>query len=60
MKNTDLSGAGGGSSSAAMFLKEFTEGVEYIHLDVAGTAEQGGRPTGVMVKTLVQLALNSK
>ncbi|WP_322875705.1 M17 family metallopeptidase [Mycoplasmopsis felis] len=60
LKNTDLSGAGGGSSSAAMFLKEFTEGVEYIHLDVAGTAEQGGRPTGVMVKTLVQLALNSK
>ncbi|WP_416321937.1 M17 family metallopeptidase [Mycoplasmopsis felis] len=60
LKNTDLSGAGGGSSSAAMFLKEFTEGVEYIHLDVAGTAEQGGIPTGVMVKTLVQLALNSK
>ncbi|WP_410174276.1 M17 family metallopeptidase [Mycoplasmopsis cynos] len=60
LKNTDLSGAGGGSSSAAMFLKEFTEDVEYIHLDVAGTAEQGGRPTGVMVKTLVQLALNNK
>ncbi|QKT05654.1 M17 family metallopeptidase [Mycoplasma sp. OR1901] len=60
LKNTDLSGAGAGSSSAAMFLKEFTEGVEYIHLDVAGTADIGGRPTGVMVKTLVQLALNSK
>nr|WP_322958781.1 M17 family metallopeptidase [Mycoplasmopsis canis]WQQ12086.1 M17 family metallopeptidase [Mycoplasmopsis canis] len=60
LKNTDLSGNGGGSSSAAMFLKEFTEDVEYIHLDVAGTAEQGGRPTGVMVKTLVQLALNKK
>ncbi|WP_027121153.1 M17 family metallopeptidase [Mycoplasma leonicaptivi] len=59
LKNTDLSGAGGGSSSAAMFLKEFTEDVEYIHLDVAGTAEQSGRPTGAMVKTLVQLALNS-
>ncbi|QZE12467.1 M17 family metallopeptidase [Mycoplasma sp. Ms02] len=60
LKNTDLSGAGGGSSSAAMFLKEFTEGVEYIHLDVAGTAEQGAKPTGVMVKTLTQLALNNK
>ncbi|TDV24293.1 leucyl aminopeptidase [Mycoplasmopsis mustelae] len=59
LKNTDLSGVGGGSSSAAMFLKEFTEGVEYIHLDVAGTAEVGGKPTGAMVKTLVQLALNS-
>ncbi|WP_435130290.1 M17 family metallopeptidase [Mycoplasma sp. 6243] len=59
LKNTDLSGAGGGSCSAAMFLKEFTEGIEYIHLDVAGTAEQGGKPTGAMVKTLVQLALNA-
>ncbi|EFF41692.1 M17 family metallopeptidase [Mycoplasmopsis alligatoris] len=60
LKNTDLSGNGGGSSSAAMFLKEFTEGVEYIHLDVAGTADLGGQPTGVMVKTLVQMALNNK
>ncbi|QGZ97200.1 leucyl aminopeptidase family protein [Mycoplasma sp. NEAQ87857] len=60
LKNTDLSGVGGGSSSAAMFLKEFTEDVEYIHLDVAGTADIASRPTGVMVKTLVQLALNNK
>ncbi|WP_036464548.1 M17 family metallopeptidase [Mycoplasmopsis sturni] len=60
LKNTDLSGVGGGSSSAAMFLKEFTEGVEYIHLDVAGTAEIGARPTGVMVKTLVELALQAE
>ncbi|WP_406614061.1 M17 family metallopeptidase [Mycoplasma corogypsi] len=59
LKNTDLSGLGG-SNSAAMFLKEFTEDVEYIHLDVAGTADISARPTGVMVKTLVQLALNSK
>ncbi|APJ38106.1 M17 family metallopeptidase [Mycoplasmopsis pullorum] len=59
LKNTDLSGRGGGSSSAAMFLKEFTEGVEYIHLDVAGTADLGHRPTGVMVKTLTQLALGT-
>ncbi|MFV8414060.1 M17 family metallopeptidase [Mycoplasma sp. Sp48II] len=60
LKNTDLSGIGGGSSSAAMFLKEFTEDVEYIHLDVAGTADIASRPTGVMVKTLTQLALNNK
>ncbi|MEA4276594.1 M17 family metallopeptidase [Mycoplasma sp. 21DD0573] len=59
LKNTDLSGIGGGSSSAAMFLKEFTEDVEYIHLDVAGTADIASRPTGVMVKTLTQLALDS-
>ncbi|VEU71177.1 M17 family metallopeptidase [Mycoplasmopsis glycophila] len=55
LKNTDLTGMGG-SNSAAMFLKEFTEGVEYIHLDVAGTADLNGHPTGVMVKTLAQLA----
>ncbi|QNM93933.1 M17 family metallopeptidase [Mycoplasma sp. Pen4] len=57
LKNTDLSGVGGGSSSAAMFLKEFTEDVEYIHLDVAGTADVAARPTGVMVKTLTHLAM---
>ncbi|VEU74751.1 Cytosol aminopeptidase [Mycoplasmopsis citelli] len=60
LKNTDLSGAGAGSSSAAMFLKEFTEDVEYIHLDVAGTANKGSKPDGAMVKTLVELALASK
>ncbi|UUM19850.1 MULTISPECIES: M17 family metallopeptidase [unclassified Mycoplasma] len=60
LKNTDLSGAGGGSSSAAMFLKEFTEDVEYVHLDIAGTANIGPKPTGVMVRTLIELALNSK
>ncbi|WP_025755164.1 M17 family metallopeptidase [Mycoplasmopsis cricetuli] len=59
LKNTDLSGAGAGSCSAAMFLKEFTEGVEYIHLDVAGTADLAGKPTGVMVKTLIELALKN-
>ena len=58
-KNTDLSGQGG-SCSAAMFLKEFTEDKEYIHLDIAGSAGKADEPTGIMVKTLVQLALNSK
>lgn len=57
-KNTDLSGKGG-SISAAMFLKEFTEGKKYIHLDIAGTAGDGDNPTGVMVKTLVQFAIDS-
>ncbi|WP_027334123.1 M17 family metallopeptidase [Mycoplasma elephantis] len=56
LKNTDFSG-NGGSCSAAMFLKEFTEDVEYIHCDIAGTSEQNGIPTGVMVKTLTELAL---
>ncbi|VEU78184.1 M17 family metallopeptidase [Mycoplasmopsis columbinasalis] len=56
LKNTDLSG-NGGSNSAAMFLKEFTEGVEYIHCDVAGTAEISEEPQGVLVHTLTELAL---
>ena len=53
LKNTDLSGLGG-SSSAAMFLKEFTENVPYVHLDVAGTADVKDNPTGVMIKTLAE------
>ncbi len=58
-KNTDLTGHGG-SCSAAMFLKEFTEEKEYIHLDIAGSAGKADEPTGIMVKTLVQMALNAK
>ncbi|MDK2819249.1 MAG: leucyl aminopeptidase family protein [Mycoplasmataceae bacterium] len=58
-KNTDLSGKGG-SCSAAMFLKEFTENKEYIHLDIAGSSMDGEDPNGIMVKTLVQLALDAK
>ncbi|MGL5643257.1 MAG: M17 family metallopeptidase [Metamycoplasmataceae bacterium] len=58
-KNTDLTGKGG-SCSAAMFLKEFTEDKEYIHLDIAGSGGNGDNPTGIMVKTLVQLALDSQ
>lgn len=56
LKNTDLSG-NAGSSSAAMFLKEFTEDVEYIHCDVAGTAEINEEPQGILVRTLTELAL---
>ncbi|WP_027334571.1 M17 family metallopeptidase [Mycoplasmopsis felifaucium] len=56
LKNTDLSG-NAGSCSAAMFLKEFTDGVEYIHCDVAGTAEIDEMPQGVLVKTLTELSL---
>lgn len=59
LKNTDLSGKGGGSSSAAMFLKEFTEDKEYIHIDIAGTADVDQTPKGVMVRTLAELALKN-
>lgn len=53
LKNTDYTGMGG-SITAAMFLKEFTEGVPYIHLDVAGTADVNDESTGVMIKTLAE------
>lgn len=58
-KNTDLSGKGG-SISAAMFLKEFTEDKKYIHLDIAGTGGDEDHPTGVMVKTLIQFAIENQ
>ncbi|MGL4342987.1 MAG: M17 family metallopeptidase [Metamycoplasmataceae bacterium] len=56
LKNTDLTGKGG-SISAAMFLKEFTEDKSYIHLDIAGTGGDGENPTGVLVKTLTEYAI---
>lgn len=53
-------GSGGGSSLAAAFLEEFIEeGVEWIHLDIAGTADTATTShyaakgaTGAMVETV--------
>ncbi|SJZ63224.1 M17 family metallopeptidase [Mycoplasmopsis verecunda] len=45
------------SSQAAMFLKEFTKDIDFIHCDVAGTADVAGEPQGVLVATLVEYAL---
>ena len=55
LKNTDLTGMGG-SSSAAMFLKSFAEGKDYVHMDIAGSSNVKDTPTGVMVKTLFEIA----
>ncbi|WP_026389260.1 M17 family metallopeptidase [[Acholeplasma] multilocale] len=44
-----------GSSTAAAFLNEFAEGKPYLHLDIAGTADNGTRGTGVLVKTLFEM-----
>jgi leucyl aminopeptidase len=62
----DLSNIGGrpaGSITAAMFLKEFTGGLPWAHLDIAWTAWaeeaqpwQPKGPTGVAVRTLAELA----
>jgi leucyl aminopeptidase len=52
----------GASSTAAEFLHNFTRGVPWAHLDIAGTAWDSGRAyaakggTGVMVRTFVALA----
>ena len=45
-------------NTAAMFLKQFTNDVPYIHCDVAGTADLKGKPQGVLIDTLIELAIN--
>jgi leucyl aminopeptidase len=52
-----------GAITAALFLKEFTDGVPWAHLDIAGTAwaddPRAWAPkgaTGAMVRTLVEVA----
>ena len=53
----------GGAITAALFLKEFTGGLPWIHLDIAGTAWSEETkpfmpkgPTGVGVRTLIEIA----
>jgi leucyl aminopeptidase len=63
----DIKNVGGrkaGTITAAAFLKEFTEGITWAHLDIAGTAWgdeakpfRSKGPTGVAVRTLVNLVL---
>jgi leucyl aminopeptidase len=62
----DMINSGGraaGSITAAMFLKEFVDGVPWAHLDIAGTAWADEAkpylpkgPSGVAVRTLANLA----
>ena len=66
----DFSNTGGrpaGAITAALFLKEFTGGLPWAHLDVAGTAWseearpfQPKGPTGAAVRTLAELALDQE
>lgn len=53
IKNSAKTGAGG-SSRAAMFLKEFTDKLPYIHLDIANIdhCSGTGEPTAPLLKTL--------
>ncbi|HUN26724.1 MAG TPA: leucyl aminopeptidase [Steroidobacteraceae bacterium] len=59
----NIGGREGGAITAAAFLGKFTVGLKWAHLDVAGTAYQGGaqkgstgRPTPLLADFLVQRA----
>jgi leucyl aminopeptidase len=61
---TNTGGRAGGAITAALFLKEFSGDLPWVHIDIAGTAwaeeakpYQPKGPTGVCVRTLAQLAL---
>jgi leucyl aminopeptidase len=63
---TNTGGRPAGSITAALFLKEFTGGLPWAHLDIAGTAWveepkpfQPKGPSGVAVRTLVELAFSA-
>jgi leucyl aminopeptidase len=63
---TNTGGRPGGSITAAIFLKEFSGGLPWVHIDIAGTAwAEDAKPfmpkgaTGVAVRTLASLALES-
>jgi leucyl aminopeptidase len=61
---SNTGGRAGGAISAALFIKEFSGGLPWVHMDIAGTAwAEDAKPyqpkgaTGVGVRTLVELAL---
>jgi leucyl aminopeptidase len=63
---TNTGGRPAGAITAALFLKEFTGDLPWVHMDIAGTAwaeeakpYQPKGPTGVAVRTLVELALDA-
>jgi leucyl aminopeptidase len=59
----NVGGRDGGAITAATFLAKFTQGLKWAHLDVAGTAYQGGaqkgstgRPTPLLADFLIRRA----
>ncbi len=59
----NIGGRDGGALTAAAFLGKFTQGMKWAHLDVAGTAYQGGaqkgstgRPTPLLADFLIRRA----
>lgn len=62
---SNVGGRAGGAITAAWFLKEFADPTPWVHLDIASTAWQDDNkpwcpkgPTGIAVRTFVELALN--
>jgi leucyl aminopeptidase len=63
---TNTGGRAAGAITAALFLKEFTGDLPWVHIDIAGTAwAEEAKPyqpkgaTGVAVRTLAELALDA-
>jgi leucyl aminopeptidase len=63
---TNTGGRSAGAITAALFIKEFTGGLPWVHMDIAGTAwAEEAKPyqpkgaTGVGVRTLVELAIDA-
>ncbi len=59
----NIGGREGGAITAAAFLAKFTQGLKWAHLDIAGTAYQGGaqkgstgRPTPLLADFLIHRA----
>jgi leucyl aminopeptidase len=59
----NVAGRDGGSITAAAFLAKFTQGLSWAHLDIAGTAYQGGagkgstgRPCAMLLEFLLRRA----
>jgi leucyl aminopeptidase len=57
----NVAGRDGGSVTAAAFLAKFTQGLTWAHLDIAGTAYQGGagkgstgRPSALLLEYLLR------
>jgi leucyl aminopeptidase len=64
---TNTGGRAGGAITGALFIKEFTGDLPWVHIDIAGTAwadepkpYQPKGATGVAVRTLAELALGAK
>jgi leucyl aminopeptidase len=60
-------GRAGGAITGALFIKEFTGDLPWVHMDIAGTAwAEDAKPyqpkgaTGVGVRTLAELALDGE